>query len=470
MSSQNLSYKDERPSHTGATEKLKLLRSIAKLKDREQQFQQTANTLRQVIEQLSRAAMGRSAPLDLRVSAVLKAVRENDGQKHLSAELSSLSNLLQNGSIAEEQTNPEPIDLQAYGAETESAGTTALAVSRAFELFLSRIQALSEYHDISSEISQQYSEGASLREPLENSVSFVRNLLNRISALKKEKSALENLVNHADEQLEQILSHLEGQKNHSRQSEDSTLELNRLVLGEMEDLVNAVEGPSDIGALQARVHTRIVAIESHLGSFKEQERSRHREQRAQSEKLYQQVRELENRSKELTEQIKENERLILLDSLTGIANRTAYKKRFIAEQEKLALDGLPRWLVVWDIDRFKQINDCYGHKAGDRVLRAIAQYFSKSIRKNDFIARYGGEEFVMLIDNVSDEDTLKAINALREGISRLGFHFKSKPVQITASCGVTRLSPREEEDVVFERADSALYRAKASGRNCCIKA
>jgi diguanylate cyclase len=123
---------------------------------------------------------------------------------------------------------------------------------------------------------------------------------------------------------------------------------------------------------------------------------------------------------------------------------------------------------VWDVDHFKRINDTYGHRAGDRVLRAVADCLSGSIRGTDFLARYGGEEFVMILPGTKLEDALRVIDDMRVAVSKIGFHFRGNPVSITISSGITVLADADSAGSAFERADKALYNAKESGRNRCV--
>ncbi|MDH5484946.1 MAG: GGDEF domain-containing protein, partial [Gammaproteobacteria bacterium] len=130
--------------------------------------------------------------------------------------------------------------------------------------------------------------------------------------------------------------------------------------------------------------------------------------------------------------------------------------------------GEPLSVAVWDVDYFKKVNDVYGHKAGDKVLKTIAQLLNDRIRTTDFFARYGGEEFVMLLVGTREEETLRVINELREKIASCGFHFHGKSVPITISCGVSCFREGDSLQQVFERADKALYKAKKNGRNQCV--
>ncbi len=112
-----------------------------------------------------------------------------------------------------------------------------------------------------------------------------------------------------------------------------------------------------------------------------------------------------------------------------------------------------------------RINDSYGHLAGDKVLKIIAQELSKRLRKTDFIARFGGEEFVILLPETPLAQGKQLIEKLRLAIEACPFHFRGEPVTITFSAGIGQISPKESLDEAFERIDQSLYAAKKAGRN-----
>ena len=124
--------------------------------------------------------------------------------------------------------------------------------------------------------------------------------------------------------------------------------------------------------------------------------------------------------------------------------------------------------MVFDIDHFKSINDNYGHKAGDKALRLIAQTLQKNLRSTDFLARYGGEEFVALMPETELADAMKVANKLREAIAAVKFNYQERDVDITVSCGVAYFQRDDTVESVFQRADKALYQAKDNGRNQCF--
>ena len=130
----------------------------------------------------------------------------------------------------------------------------------------------------------------------------------------------------------------------------------------------------------------------------------------------------------------------MFDALTEIPNRLSYEKKSAEEISRWKRFSNPLSLAIWDIDFFKKVNDTYGHKAGDKVLKTIAQLLVQSIRETDFFARYGGEEFVMLLPGTKQEETLRLVNKLREQVESCGFHYHGESVKITMSCGVSSFS------------------------------
>ena len=126
--------------------------------------------------------------------------------------------------------------------------------------------------------------------------------------------------------------------------------------------------------------------------------------------------------------------------------------------------------MVLDVDHFKNINDHYGHKAGDKALKLIADALKGSLRETDFLARYGGEEFVALITDTPGDKIAGVAEKLRAAIEACKFHYAGKDVPIRISCGYSAFRANDNAEAVFNRADAALYRAKELGRNQCCNA
>jgi len=155
------------------------------------------------------------------------------------------------------------------------------------------------------------------------------------------------------------------------------------------------------------------------------------------------------------------------DPLTGLYNRAHFGEQLEEKLEFASRHEQPVSLVMVDVDHFKRVNDTFGHEAGDAVLRRVAALIQEEVRSTDVCARYGGEEIAVLLPGTPSESARELAERLRERIaSNVAFH-KGAGIPVTASFGVaTYPEAVTVRDDLFPRADEALYRAKADGRNC----
>ncbi|MBU0994780.1 MAG: GGDEF domain-containing protein [Proteobacteria bacterium] len=159
------------------------------------------------------------------------------------------------------------------------------------------------------------------------------------------------------------------------------------------------------------------------------------------------------------------EHLATNDPLTGVYNRRQLF-RLLEREKSLASRGhSPFALCILDIDQFKNVNDTFGHQAGDTVLSSIATIVNKNLRKIDHLARYGGEEFTMILSYPDIIDAIKCAERIKNIISSHTFHHNGKVISVTVSIGVTIFKPDENIEATLSRADKALYQAKENGRN-----
>ena len=155
-------------------------------------------------------------------------------------------------------------------------------------------------------------------------------------------------------------------------------------------------------------------------------------------------------------------RLALTDPVTALANRRGGEEALVREVARARRTGAPLSLVLFDIDRFKNINDQAGHAVGDRVLRGISEILSASQRGSDLAMRWGGEEFLVLLPDVGLAGARIFAERVRENVQNLNV---ADAGRITVSGGVSELIGDEDPAVALARADANLYRAKAAGRN-----
>lgn len=151
------------------------------------------------------------------------------------------------------------------------------------------------------------------------------------------------------------------------------------------------------------------------------------------------------------------------DALTGLGNRHWMQEMFNRELARAQHKGSPLCLMMVDIDDFKLVNDQFGHIAGDRILAAVAEALRDRLRPTDLIARFGGDEFAILLPGIALEQAQVTGERLREQVANATL--PGSKTHVTISVGVTSATPEDMIDTLVHRADSAMYAAKAAGRN-----
>lgn len=164
------------------------------------------------------------------------------------------------------------------------------------------------------------------------------------------------------------------------------------------------------------------------------------------------------------------EEMASTDKLTGAANRQVFDMIY-DQQKRLALRrGTPLSMILFDIDHFKAVNDTYGHQAGDRVIRAVAEAAREVIRGSDVLCRWGGEEFLLLAPDCDMVDALRLAEKIRDKVETTVIAWGGEHLRVTVSLGVAQVEELETENSVLKRADDALYDAKRQGRNRVVAA
>jgi len=125
----------------------------------------------------------------------------------------------------------------------------------------------------------------------------------------------------------------------------------------------------------------------------------------------------------------------------------------------------PLCVALIDIDNFKEVNDSYGHVAGDKALKIIARTIHQCLEETDFIARFKSDEFMIIMPDINEENRTKSLNKIRETVALLPFRFKEQNVSITISIGATLFEGNDTPADITERTSKALDNAKNSGRN-----
>ncbi|OZG39956.1 GGDEF domain-containing protein [Aeromonas sp. A35_P] len=227
---------------------------------------------------------------------------------------------------------------------------------------------------------------------------------------------------------------------HTLASHDTQGDLKEAISGHMGAISLLLQDREAMAARERHLLTRLSTMEAKLRLMKEETAEYKKRLTIQKHKLF-------------------------LDSLTQVHNRAALDERLELEYKRWLRYGTPLCLAIIDIDHFKNINDNYGHMAGDKALKVVAKALQGALRDTDFIARFGGEEFVVLLPNINPDKYQKPLETLRQTIKSIPFRFRDARVEITISIGATLFREGDHTTDAFERADKALYSSKHSGRD-----
>ena len=181
---------------------------------------------------------------------------------------------------------------------------------------------------------------------------------------------------------------------------------------------------------------------------------------------------LRRQKAELAQALEQIRQLATHDDLTGLLNRRAMLDRMQLEQRRSLRSGSPLLIAQLDIDHFKAVNDTHGHAAGDLVLQSFADTVRRNVRDTDVLARWGGEEFVLLLCDTPAADAVALMERLRQAVQAMQVPVAQggQPITVTVSIGLARHTPADPLAGTLERADRALYAAKAGGRNRVVPA
>lgn len=483
---------------------------LSELEQKEGDWQALDDALRSVASRLAIAAMGRDDAIDKHLTTILDAVKGRHSEKALNSELEGLSaavlrhekRIAANDAldlskfVASLQLSPKAQKRVIDGLESE----TVQMRTQALELLASELNTLLQAPDSSTtaqgsatavhavlntmarhmdgvpelevavyELKQRLNEGAdekALDALLQNLAAAVSSVIRSIGEDKRE---LEAFLEQVTNQLAQFEDWARGHQVESEARLKDTDSLERNVEQEVGGLQSDIEASDEMSELKHRVQKRLDSIADQLQVFRKNEEQRAEAAGKRNAVLMEEINQLKVRTGELAARCNDQEERLMHDALTGVHTRYAYDQRLQEEFQRWQRHGQPLTYSIWDLDFFKQVNDSFGHQTGDRLLAVVAKMLSDSTRVEDFVARIGGEEFVVLFPATPLDNAYILAERLREKIAAVSFHFKGTPVPVTVSCGITEFRQGDTPQSVYERADKALYEAKANGRNRCEK-
>ncbi len=159
------------------------------------------------------------------------------------------------------------------------------------------------------------------------------------------------------------------------------------------------------------------------------------------------------------------EQLSKIDPLTGTLNRRAFLSEIEEKIPAMIEKNIPFCLIMFDFDRFKEINDTYGHNCGDIVLKKVSKVAIKNLKGKDILCRWGGEEFLIYLPDTNIQQGIVVAERLRKAVEDLKIDCKGKSIPVTITLGITQYNPDFSLMRNIEKVDNAMYKGKQSGRN-----
>lgn len=295
---------------------------------------------------------------------------------------------------------------------------------------------------------------------------IVNSISDSLRTMEHEKRELEEFIVNVTEQLGEITQVIsEGHQDHQSDHEDAQ-SLHKFVQQGMSLIQKNFHSNNDLRELKTEISKNIDEIRGGVDDFVDRFNLRHEATEERNIKLTKQLSQMEQETQELQDMLKENRTKLMYDALTGVYSRMAYDERIMQEMSRWSRYQTNFSYAILDIDHFKRINDTYGHNAGDKALKIVAQMMQNYVRQSDYVFRIGGEEFVLLLCSTEASAAASMVEKMRRAIKDSCFHFKGAPISLTLSAGITETRSGDDVESIYERADKALYKAKNAGRDC----
>ncbi|SMC19434.1 Diguanylate cyclase, GGDEF domain [Desulfacinum hydrothermale DSM 13146] len=365
-----------------------------------------------------------------------------------------------------------PATERQYEAEDRTAPSRAESHLETLKSRLSRllnqfnVNLGDQYHQKWTRLHEQLP-GCQSLESLLGTIEQTLELAERFSgAVNKERAQLARFFSDIGQDLAEMEVLLSSTVNFNRESHQASQDFNSLLDGKMEEMSNSVNFSRTLEELKAALEAKLTAIKQFLKEKQTQDESRYRKADENSEVLRASLQRMKREVAQMEQKTKRLEKQALQDALTGVHNRRAFDMRIQEEMYRYQRYGQIFSLLIIDLDHFKKVNDSYGHATGDRCLKEVTRRMGLALRQSDYLARYGGEEFAVILPGTDGKKALRVAEKLRNIVDKTRFLYKGEPIPLSVSVGVTQVGEADTTVTdVFERADQALYRAKAQGRN-----
>jgi diguanylate cyclase (GGDEF)-like protein len=451
----------------------------AKISDREAEFamitadQEEAMKMRDLLKRsvaaMASLARNESAAVYESLADFKDSVQEGTALAEMEKSLSALRNAIIKSGQFESTTgrhkndNRRPETRPAFDSNGQSTELQSLLASLVREFD----------HDFG----EDYSKGlAGLREKIERSariedlVGLRGDIITAAQAYNQMINAERSLVTEFISEIGVGLMEVERQyldtMSQTGQNQNENTKFNSLLENHVEDMKKSAQLSTTLAEFRGLVMSRLASIRTALEEKRRSEVLHQERLKEEVECLNQNLNRMKKEVDQVHEKRKALEKEILIDPLTGVANRRALRERLRNELYRFQRYRHFFSMVLFDVDHFKVINDQYGHWAGDRCLKEIIKRIRPILRETDFIGRWGGDEFLVIFPGTGLESAAAVAERLRKLIENTRFVYHKQEISLSVSIGVTEiLDSDQSQEAVFNRVDKAMYKAKKAGRN-----
>ena len=428
-------------------------------------------------EKLAREISAQLQSPDPTVDAISKFCANLPIQENLKRELEAVKHLIVNNASRLESLNAfrnlvEQLSVD-LGGSNHNKPTTASDHNTARNLLLELMnlvdfpqQLMADADDIRKNLSS-----------METSADLESVLVEIASLIQQTQQTLESEIDRLTKflaTLSERLEKLDALLANSITIRDQSIESKDQLKQDFADQVNVLR--ANIGSnenaneIREIISNRLEKLSVHLSDYLAREDERQQKTTEQTLEMQKMVSALESKTEKLHRDLEQQKEQLHIDPLTKIFNRSGYTSILRESINSFQTSGHIFSIAVFDIDHFKKINDQFGHLAGDKVLMNLARQTTKELRNSDSLCRYGGEEFVIVMPDTNADEAFQVAEKLRQNIENYHFHHGDITVPVTISCGAAQFHKTDNAESIFERADKALYRAKAGGRNRSVQA
>ncbi len=357
-----------------------------------------------------------------------------------------------------------------YGQSGETQNTLDISlpqkVKDSLQLLIDQLSSMDGYSEIAKLLSHEI-EKISKIEQLSSILEMITHAFIEVS--DQEHMQFEKFLKTLNTRIVRVNEFINQTLKFSKNSNADSKQLNLDLSSNISNIKDSLSNSKTLEEAKTTVFAHMDSISNQINQFCIKQENNSEALVTQMDRLTEQLRATEDEASRLKDDLAEQRLRAQTDPLTGLPNRYSYNERLTQEYNRWRRYRNSLTLVIGDIDLFKNVNDQHGHSFGDQVLKNIAEFLSAGIRESDFIARFGGEEFVILLPETHIVDATRAMNKLRQGISKLPINNNGETVPISMSFGLSEFENHDTAKDVFVRADKALYRAKEKGRNrvCC---